>query len=178
MANTNVVTGFQLCRSGGREVKRATRSADAARDQTEHNGDLAPGDAYTIEADGNVTRVLDETTPIHGIVEAIVLKTKDGPVSYAMLPADVAGEVIGIEDPDCEFEVQLSGATGFIATSTGQPANVLDAAPDTTLHRSRQSLDDTTIGTGVQVNVLRLVDRPGNAIGQYAKVACRLIQTL
>src|SRR6185295_19726965 len=96
MANLDAPMGFRQIFSGGHEPIRRQRAADASR--TSPAGDIAPGDAYTIQADGNVTRCDNNTAP-NGICEGIALQgVNEGPVSYQYLPGTVAGFVIGIED--------------------------------------------------------------------------------
>lgn len=173
MANLDAPMGFRQIFSGGHEPIRRQRAADA--DRTTPNGDIAPGDAYTIEADGNVTRCDGNTAP-NGVCEGIALKgVNEGPVSYQYLPGNVAGNVIGIEDILTEFEVQTNAVISQADLDAGAEVNVVDAAPDTVLGQSRQQVGD--VG-GAQFKVVAHVDRPNNdATAVNSKVIVKLLES-
>ena len=97
-----------------------------------------------------------------------------GPVSIDYLPAATAGVVLGIEDPSTMFEVQTDT---FASGNRGGNFNLADTAPDPVLRQSRQTLSIGG-GIGTQFKAIDIVNRPtDNALGQYARVAVRLIQT-
>lgn len=168
MANADTPLGFRLIKTAGHEPIRRVRSVDSANSNA-----IAPGDAYTIEADGNITRCNGSTAP-NGICEGIVLQgINEGPVSYQYLPAGVAGQVIGIEDPTAMFWVQTNAAIPLSAYDAGAEVNVVDAAPNATLGQSRQEVGD--VG-GSQLLLKELVDTPNNTINATeAKVIVGLL---
>lgn len=168
MANNNAPRGFILARTGGKEPVRRTRNVDSSNATP-----LAVGDGYIVDADGNISRAGDEVAP-NGIVESFEIgaKSGEGPESLDYLPASTAGTVIGIEDKDAEFECQIDtiAATDFDA---GQVCTLQDTAPDATLRQSRQSVN--SVGSGDDFLVVGLVNRPGNAVGAYAKILVKLV---
>ena len=171
MANTNAPMGFRLLLSGGHEPIRRQRHADAARNAT--TGAIAAGDAVTIAADGNVERCDNSTQP-NAIVEGLALKgVNEGPVSYSFLPGDVAGDLICIEDPTAQFEVQTNATIPAMNFDSAAEVNVVDAVPDAVLAQSRQQVGD--VG-GNQLRLVAVIDRPDNTpYAQYAKVVVGLI---
>lgn len=171
MANVDAPMGFRLIMTGGHEPIRRQRHADASRNAT--TGAIAAGDAVTIASDGNVERCNGSTAP-NGIVEGLALKGVDqGPMSYALLPGNVEGDLIVIEDPTAMFEVQTSAAIAATAYDAGAQVNVADTQPNNTLAQSRQEVGD--VG-GDQLLLIGLVDRPNNTIGETeAKVIVGLL---
>lgn len=171
MANLDAPMGFSLITTGGHEPVRRQRHADAARNAT--TGAIAPGDAVFIAADGNVERCSGSEAP-NGIVEGVALQgVNEGPVSYQILPGNVAGDLIVFEDPTAQFQVQTNSAIPATDFDIGAQVNVVDATPNATLGQSRQEVGDTG---GNQLQLVGLVDTPNNTIGlTEAKVIVALI---
>lgn len=169
MANTDAPIGFRLIMTGGHEPIRKQRAVDSSNATT-----LAPGDAYTIEADGNVTRCDGNTAP-NGICEGIALQGIDeGPMSRQYLPAGVAGNIIGIEDSTAMFEVQTEAVISQADLDAGAMVDVVDAAANATLGQSRQEVGD--VG-GAQLKVIGHVDRPNNdPTAVDAKIIVKLLE--
>jgi hypothetical protein len=149
------------------------------------NAALAPGDAYTLVDTGNevvARRVVDAATTVHGVCEAVALTTSSGSESYKVVPAGAGAplttpiEIVGIEDKDAEFEVQMSAA--FDNGMIGKLFDLVDTAPDTTLGVSLQELDSTTEGTGSEFRLTRLINRPLNTEDTNAKVGVRLVNVV
>lgn len=174
IANRNDPSGFRPIFHGGkREVRRVRRTVAAGR-----AGALAVGDAYEDDGTGNVKRADAVGDTILGIVDAIELApitgSSNGPVSADILNATDAGAVIGIEDNDAEFEVQIT--TFAVPTDIGKTAAIVDAAPDTVRRNSTQSVVLDAVNK--QFVVLGLKDSPAdNAAGANARVIVRLNTT-
>lgn len=182
-ANANRPNGFDPGRQGGKtaavEVARpvaASRSVVGAA----ASADLAIGDAYGLDANGNAYHVGADGN-VRGIVRGFrwaaspAVMGGAGPVSIDYLPAANAGTILGIEDPSTEFEVQTDTCA---ASNIGGLFNMTDAAPDSTLRQARSSLN-VGGGAGTQFRITRLVDRPtDNAFGTFARVYVRLNQAL
>lgn len=167
MANVDKRNGFQLITSGGRQPRRVRRAVDASNTTV-----IAPGDAYVIEADGNIARCTATNVAVNGIVEAIDLQGIDeGPMSRDYIPANVAAFVIGIEDDDAEFEVTANVALAATDYDSAAEVDIVDTAPDTTLRQSRQAVG----AIGDQFRLVRPVARPDNdSYAQYARVVVKL----
>lgn len=167
MANSDAPMGFRLIKTAGHEPIRRVREVDSGNGVT-----IAPGDALTIEADGNVTRAI--AGEVNGICEGIVLQGVDqGPVSYQYLPASTAGQVISIEDPTAMFEVQTEAVIPQSGFDSGAMVNIVDAAANTALGQSRQQVGD--VG-GTQLLLVESIDRPLNErFAADAKVVVQLI---
>lgn len=167
MANADKRNGFQLITSGGVQPRRVRRAVDAANVNV-----IAPGDAYIIEADGNITRATSAVTQVNGIVEAIDLQGVDqGPVSLDYIPTLTAAYVIGIEDANAEFAVTANVALTAADYGASAEVDLVDTAPSTTLRQSRQAVG----AIGDQFRLVRPVDSPDNDdYAQYARVVVRL----
>ena len=89
---------------------------------------------------------------------------KHCPVSTAMYAAVV-------DDPDVIFEIQEDSAgAATVVTSIGENADIVYATGSTTTGVSGTMLDSSDHKTATaQLRILRLVDRPDNALGNYAK---------
>ena len=176
LANVNSPRGFTLYQPGGkREVKRIERHVLASR-----GSDLMVGDAYTLDSGNNASKAT-AGDPVYGIVEGIqvapIAASPQGPVSQDYIPAADSGDIIGIEDPDAVFNVQVT--TIDITTQGNAKANLLDAPGSEALRRSRQEIDGGTLGAGTQFQVLGLVPSPAdNASGAFAQIMVRMLQTL
>lgn len=172
MANTDKRNGFQLYSSAGVQTRRVTRTVTAAGNAS---NDIAAGDAYIIQADGTITRATSATAQANGIVEAIVLKgINEGPISYDYLPKATAGEIIGIEDANAEFEVTASVALALADYDAGAIVALADTTPDTVLRQSRQAIGAINGSGGF--HLVKPVDRVNNdQFSQYARVRVRLL---
>ena len=72
------------------------------------------------------------------------------------------------DDPGILFEIQADGAV--VAADIGATADYVLGAGDAKTGRSRYELDSSDIGTGANLKIIELVDRPDNAFGTNAKV--------
>jgi hypothetical protein len=177
MSNTDKRNGFQPLTSAGIQTRRNIRTVTVAGNPTT---DLAPGDAYIINADGTISRSTGVHDAVAGVVEAIELEAvnapfaNQGPISYQYLPAATAGRVIGIEDFNMEFVAVAHTALALSDYDEGARVALLDQAPDTTLAQSRQAVDG--IDASGPFKLVRPLDQVNNdQFAQYAKVVVRLV---
>lgn len=88
-------------------------------------------------------------------------------------PASTDAIVMVADSPDLIFEVQEDGeGATFAATDVGMNVDILAAlAGNTTTGQSYQELDSsvTAVTTTAGFRLIRLVPRPNNAIGQWAR---------
>lgn len=93
-------------------------------------------------------------------------------LDLAYSPASTAHYVAVVDDPGVIFEAQEDNDTSDLAaTSAGGNADLTTESGDTTTGLSTVEIDsdtETTTST-LQVKILRLVDRPDNALGTYSK---------
>lgn len=178
MANTNAPMGFRLYQFGGKRApKTIERSVAAARAD-----DLFPGDAYELDTNGLAIRAVAANTA-HGIVMGISLNPKSGstqgPESQDYIPLADAGAIIGCEDPDAIFEVQLD-APYVAADMLGFTFDLLNTDGDQALGQSRQQLDATTVHASAgEFKLVGTPDRVDNDTSlDNPKVLVRLIHTL
>jgi len=179
-SNFNQPMGFHPSTQGGRTAAQLQpRPVAASRTPVgaAASADLAIGDCYALDANGNAYHAGADAT-IKGVVRGFRFAAQpsvmggNGPVSVDYLPAASAGTVLGIEDPSTLFEVQ---ADTFAVTNIGGSFKIGDTAPDATLRQSRQYIN-TGAGAGTQFKVVDIVPRPtDNNYGQYAKVLARLL---
>ena len=87
------------------------------------------------------------------------------------VPATTAIYVAVVDDEDVIFEIQEDSVGGSIPiTAIGNNADVVATAGSTTTGQSGMVLDSSdVVTTAQQLRILRLADRPDNALGDYAK---------
>lgn len=181
LANVSRPMGFMPSTQGGRTAAQAIRRPVAASRSAvgaAASADLAIGDAYALDANGNAIHAGPDAV-VRGVVRGFEMAANPsvmggaGPVSIDYLLAANAGAILGIEDPSTLFEVQ---ADTFATTNRGGNFNLADTAPDSTLRQSRQTINIGG-GAGVQFKVIDIVNSPAdNATGTNARVLCRLLQ--
>lgn len=170
MANVSGPMGLQLSTPGGkRYVEPVERAVAASRSK-----DLMTGDAYKSDGAGGVTKATATSDTVIGVVGGLKLAPlpadPQASASQRYIAAADAGTVLGIEDQDAEFEVQI---TTVAATDIPGYAMLVDADGQQSPAQSRVTvaLDD---GSHKQFRLLRLIDRPDNAYGANAKVVVKL----
>lgn len=143
------------------------------------------GDVVKSSGDGDANGVAGVTLGTAGAAMRGVIVSMGGP-AYGGVLGDVnnlniiqipatktqAYYVLVVDDPNVIFEIQEIG-TGTLLTSAaiGLNANFVYAAPATGVLVSGTQLDNTTEATDSSLNlkILGLSQRPGNAFGQYQK---------
>jgi hypothetical protein len=154
----------------------ATRTASSGGNAST---DIAIGDAYSIDVNGNAYRA-GPNDSVRGIVIGFrflaisTIMNGNGPVSQDYSPAGSVSELLGIEDAQVEFFVQ---ADTFAVTNNGGEFNLADAAPDSTLSQSRQTLN---VGGGIGTQFrAQEIDQSfaDNNYGANARVVVRMLQT-
>jgi len=176
LANKNGPAGFRLFQQP-QESHAVTRSRTV---KATHNETLAVGDAYTLDADGEIDERAAGSDTVRGIVMGFEIEptagAPQGPMSKDFLPTLTAGKAIVCEDPRAVFVVQ---ATTFAKANSVQKAGLDDNAGDANLRQSRQQIDGATYGSGTQFQVLGLAPSPAdNDYGAFAKILVRLATTL
>jgi hypothetical protein len=173
---------FPVGRVHSNTVVRPVPNVRTASSGGNASTDLAIGDAYALDGNGNAYRA-GPNDVVRGIVLGFVLQGNpnvmggNGPISVDYVTGSPASgtwpNVIGVEDNGAEFAVQ---ADTFAADQVGSNINLLDAAPDPTYRQSRQSV---VLANGIQFKVVGLVNSPAmNAYGANAQVAVRLLQAM
>jgi len=175
MSNVDKRNGFNLILSSGRQTRRVIRNVTAAGNPT---NTLMPGDAYSIQADGTITRATATTATVNGIVEAMVLKgVNEGPISYDYAPAGVTIDVIGIEDPQAEFECTATVALALLDYDSGARVALTDTTGQVSPAQSRQAIGAIN-GSG-PFALIQPVDRVNNdKFAQYARVIVRIFNLI
>lgn len=187
-SNVSKPNGFiPYNRSTGAAEKRprpvpAVRTASAGGNAST---DLAMGDAYALDVNGNAYRA-GPNDIVRGIVVGFEFQADPSnpggsainSLSYitglmgGVGTAQVAS-IIGIEDNGCFFEVQ---ADTFAQNQILGTFNLADAAPDSTYRISNQKLN-VGGGAGAQFKVVGLKLSPAdNAYGANARVIVQAIQ--
>jgi hypothetical protein len=140
--------------------------------------DIAIGDAYSLDANGNAYRA-GPNDAVRGIVIGIrfvastLVMGGQGPVSEDYSANGAIDVLLGCEDNYVDFMVQ---ADTFAATNINGQFNLADAAPDSTLSQSRQTLNVGS-GAGIQFKAQDIVQSfADNAYGTNARVIVRMLQ--
>ena len=80
---------------------------------------------------------------------------------------------------DCLFEIQEDSDGGALAlTNIGQTCDVIVGAGDTTTGLSGMELDSSNVGTGANLHILGLVNRPDNEVGNQANWLVRINESV
>ena len=87
------------------------------------------------------------------------------------VPALTAMYVAVVDDEGVIFEIQEDSVAGSIPiTAVGNNADIVATAGSTVTGQSGMVLDSSdVVATSQQLRILRLADRPDNALGNYAK---------
>lgn len=113
--------------------------------------------------------------PFTGVVQGFV---PDGTIDQTgYRAASTAAYVLVADDPNLEFEIQEDSVGGALAAADiGLNASVIVAAGSTYTLRSGVELDTSTKATtaGLELKILGISPRPGNAVGTNAKVRVRI----
>lgn len=86
--------------------------------------------------------------------------------------ASTAMYALVVDDPFVIFEIQEDSVGGYIAAaSVGLATNVVVGSGSTTTGKSAMELDSSDVSTDTagQCRILRAVNRPDNALGNYCK---------
>lgn len=170
----------------GNVVTRVIPNSRGANTGGNASTDLAIGDAYALDANGNVYRA-GPGDNVRGIVIGFVFQANAmlmngaGPISVDYITGTPPPSnpqlswplALGCEDAEAEFWVQ---ANAFAVNQIGMLVNLTDAAPDPIYRQSRQIVSTTAAGT--QFRIMGLVNSPAdNAYGTFARVFVRMMQT-
>ena len=93
--------------------------------------------------------------------------------------ASTAAIAMVADDPDIVFEIQESdGRTAYTATMTGLNTDLLVGVGNTSTGTSASEIDTTVtpVTTTLTVRLLKLVDRPDNALGANARWEVKFVE--
>lgn len=129
---------------------------------------IFPGDAITLEADGNVTPAAAGGVVLGVCTGVVVDRTIAATEHPGYLPATTAGEIYVAVGPNVLYEVQEDGLVSQLAaTDVGANIDLIAGAGSTTTGRSAHELDSDTV-TSAGSAQFRLVDyirREDNEVG-------------
>lgn len=192
-SNTFRPMGFSPYLGGGKGASPTVPRPVAAARHVSAGGnastDLAVGDAYTLDANGNAYRAGPNDT-VRGIVcgfrflgNANVMSGQ-GPISldyisgaFGQVGTTTVAYILGNEDPSALWSVAIQSADSFTAANVGMKVNLVDAAPDATYGQSRQTINISG-GAGAQFEATDIAQMPAdNAYGTNAQIVVRMLQT-
>lgn len=169
MANVDAPLGLRLITGGSRKAPRIVRrQVDGASTA------MAPGDCYTV-ANSKASRA-GTSAAVNGVMVAVDVPgaaVGEGPMTYDYVPENGAQYILGIEDADAEFEVQWTTGETPAATDFDAGSTVDLLATACSVGPPAQSREEVQAGVDSFL-LVRLVDRPGNAYGEHAKVVVKL----
>lgn len=182
-ANVSRKTGFVPMMPAGRvdAIVKARPIASTRHASTGGNAstDMAVGDAYALDTNGNAYRA-GPTDVVVGIlwgfrVQAVAnVMNGQGPISVEYITGTQSAVALGIEDAGVWFSVQ---SDTFAVTNVGGKFNLTDAAPDSLFRVSQQQLN-VGGGAGIQFQAEDITqDTADNTYGTNARVMVRLLQT-
>jgi hypothetical protein len=173
MANANVAFGLKPLRhqSGAPYNGSARKYFIPATDGTAvYIGDPVKSGG-TGDTDGMTPTVAQAAAgdTIRGVVVGVVADTA---TSLPYRAASTARYVLVADDPDLIFEVQEDSVGGALTiTELGENADIIVAAGSTVTGMSGVMLDSSDHKTTTaQLRIIKLVNRPDNALGTNAKI--------
>lgn len=97
-------------------------------------------------------------------------------VGVAMSYSAASGKVLVADHPDQEFKAQADDATIDAQTDMNLNYDIVVGSPDTSYKRSGMQIDASTQATTatLPIKVLRLDPTVNNALGDKAKVICKI----
>jgi hypothetical protein len=175
MANTNAPNGFQAVKhqKGGMHNRRVRYHIAGG-----YASDIFNGDAVIPTATSkNITRPATAADRLQGIFDNCYYldPNQSAPQYNRRWPASttvVTGSTVDawvVDDPGVIFEVQMSGA--FTLAGIGSLADLILGTGNTFTKVSGDAIDSTTLdASGTVVKILDIVNRPDNAVGNFARV--------
>lgn len=178
MANTDAPMGFKPRRhasGGGCPAPNAYPLASA------YGSNIFTGDAVVLTS-GKLAVATAASAGLLGVFAGCQYTAADGSIIFSPYwPASTATlgsvDAVGLvyDDPDTIFEAQTSDDVAFVlATHNLTLCDLVSTHAGSTV--TGQSKQELLVGTAgdEQFLVLQLIDRPGNAVGNWAKVECRI----
>lgn len=139
------------------------------------------GDFITLEDDGNVAPATAGTSLLGVCVGVVPTRTVTATEHPGYLPASTAGNILVCVGPDVIYEIEEDGVGGaMVATNVGSVGDHVAGAGSTTTGRSGHTLDSSDVIAkdaspgSAGLLVVKLVDRPDNAVGTSAKWEVRI----
>lgn len=175
MANINGPFGFRPIRHmSGREIVQNEYTIASA-----YSSNICTGDPVEMTGTGrNIQLSAANNVDSIGVFVGCQYVNSQGEQKFSKFwPASTTATEIKafvIDDPDVIFEIQMSTVA---LADIGQLANWHAGTANTTTGVSGAYVDATTMAASdASVRILRLVDRPTNAIGAYGKVEVLFIE--
>lgn len=176
MANTNAPQGFKPTRHLGGGVIRAAEYLINTSGTTGFNDNIGSGDPVILNADGTL-EIAAAGGNIFGIFNGCQYLASDGSVQFSRNWVASTAVKTGSEikayvytDPMIAYEIQANTAA---STDVGAVVDFIVGTPNATTGQST-TYADVSDTTGGQLRVLRLVPRPDNAWGAYAKLEVQI----
>lgn len=178
MANPNAPMGLSPVDQNGGPYTGQTNTYYIAA--AEASGNMGVGDAVAIAGAADSTGMFPTVAKaaingvVCGVITAVKMETAESPIYRAALTARYV-EVC--DDPNAIFEIQSdTGGGDLAATDVGNNASFLLGTFNATTGLSGTELDTSTATTTntLDMQILRFVNRPDNAIGADANVLVRL----
>lgn len=147
---------------------------------------FSPGDAVKSAANGDANGIpaiqkAAGTDTVRGVVVAILVAPPGNPsvqgvnldLTTQQAPATKTKDyyALVVDDPQVLFEIQDDGNSALTATSCNKNASFTVANPTSPQQMSASVLDTSSVNTtqGLNLRIMGLVQRDGNAFGVHAK---------
>jgi hypothetical protein len=129
---------------------------------------IFPGDALTLEADGNVTPAAAGGIVIGHCAGVVIDEDVVATINQGYLPATTAGTVRVLVGPDILFEIQEDGLVSQLAeTSRGANVDLIAGAGSTTTGLSAHEIDSSSLTSAgsAQYRIMYRIDHTENDVG-------------
>lgn len=176
MANTNAPQGFKPTRHLGGGVIRANEYLINTSGTTGFNDAIGSGDPVILNADGTIEIAAAGAT-VTGIFNGCQYLASDGSVQFsrnwvASTAVKTGSQIQAYvyDDPMIAYEIQANTAA---STDVGVVCDFVVGTVNATTGQSA-TYADVSDTTGGSLRILRLVPRPDNAWGAYAKIEVQI----
>lgn len=170
MANVDRPSGFRPLRHlGGGQIRTERLTIDPA-----YATAIGSGSLVVRTGTGKNIQLATTGGAAIGVLQGVKYTQADGQVVYrkdwpgaTALKAGTVAEAICYTDPDIVYSAQHDGTP--VATNFG---NLFDATAESVdaYGNSTQEVDTSTNASGTTLQVLGLVDKPDNELGEFAEV--------
>ena len=173
MANVDRPYGFKPVKhlTGG-EIRTRRYKKEASTIIGIGDAVLITGSSEADTAIPLVDRASAGSGTITGIVVAI--DPQRGDLSKNYLAAADSGYLLVCDDPDVLFSIQDDASGAPAVTDIGEAADIAVANADTNTGRSNMEINGSDIGTGDQVQLMELIQREDNELGDNAEWLVRI----
>ena len=183
MANLDAPNGFWPSRhlTGGTIRANEYEIADA------YASNIFSGDIVKLATTGYIQVAAAGDTNLIGVFQGVQWTASDGEVKFSRYwPASTSVKTgtkvkaFVYDDPNIVFAVQPLSSTAYTKDMEGANCDIkAEHSGSTSTGQSGMEADISSVGTSTaNLRIIRLIDRPDNALGTHAKIEVKILEHL